>query len=251
MARKDRIPKILDVARTAGQVEVAAMASELGVSEMTIRRDLEHLEAQGLLRRFHGGATISAQRNYEPPFVERSAYKSKAKERIAELVAASLAPGDTVIIDVGTTALAIAEALRRRSDLTVLTPSLRVATLLGSTANRVVCLGGQVRPGELSLVGDVTQRVLRMFEVDVCVLGVAGLHPEKGLTEYNSDDAAVKRVMIEQSRRVELAIDSSKIGAVAFAVVAPVSVVDTVYTDSIDDSARHALRAAGVEVHAA
>lgn len=231
-----RHEQILSALRAHGRVEVAELAGVFGVSEMTVRRDLEQLESQGLCRRVHGGAVPAASRSYEPPFRVRAAQQVDAKGRIGKAVAATLADHETVLLDIGTTTLEVARALKGRQGLTVVTHSVRIASELADEQGlRVICLGGIVRPGEQSLVGRATEEAMQQFYVDVCVLGVGGLDAEAGLTEFNLDDAAIKRVAIQRGRRVVVAADTSKLGGVAFAAIAPIDVVDTVVTDAPAD----------------
>lgn len=250
MDRPARHEHILSALRDRGRVEVAGLADTFGVSEMTVRRDLEELERQGLCRRLHGGAVPTASRSYEPPFAARAGQRVEAKARIGKAVGSMLTDNDTVLLDIGTTTLEVARSLKGRQGLTVVTPSLRIASELADEWGlRVICLGGVVRPGERSLVGRATEEAVEYFHVDVCVLGVGGLDVAAGLTEFNLDDAAIKRVAIKQARRVLVAADASKLGVVAFAAIAPIDVVDTVVTDAPADHPEvDELRRAGVAV---
>lgn len=250
MQKADRFDATLAELRGSSRVGVGDLARRFDVSEMTIRRDLEELERRGLVRRIHGGAVAAVSRSYEPPIAIREERAKEAKQRIAADVAGQLGDGDTVLLDIGTTTLEVAHALQGRSNLTVLTPSLPIANLLADEFGlRVICLGGVARPGERSLVGALTQDALRQFYLDVCVLGVGGLDAEAGLTEFNLDDAAVKRTALERSQRVVVAADSSKLGTVAFAAVAPASRIDVLVTDAGSDE-RHVrqLRDARIDV---
>lgn len=231
-----RHEQILSALREHGRVGVAELAGSFGVSEMTVRRDLEQLESQGLCERVHGGAVPAVSRSYEPPFGVRAEQRMDAKARIGKAVAAMLADHETVLLDIGTTTLEVARALKSHRGLTVVTHSLRIASELADEHGlRVICLGGIVRPGEQSLVGRATEEAMQQFYVDVCVLGVGGLDADAGLTEFNLDDAAIKRVALERGRRVIVAADAAKLGAVAFAAIASVDVVDTVVTDAPAD----------------
>jgi DeoR/GlpR family transcriptional regulator of sugar metabolism len=233
MERTQRFDAELTVLAEHGRLEVGDLARRLEVSDMTVRRDLEELERQGLLRRVHGGAVPAVSRSYEPPFAVRSQRADGAKRSIAAETVKLFEDGDTVLLDVGTTTLEVARALQGRTNLTVLTPSLPVANLLADEAGiRLICLGGVVRPGERSLVGALAIHALRQFYVDVCVLGVGGLDAEAGLTEFNLEDAEVKRAALERSRQLIVTADASKLGTVAFAAVAPASRIDVLVTDA-------------------
>ncbi|MGH3262899.1 MAG: DeoR/GlpR family DNA-binding transcription regulator [Trebonia sp.] len=233
-----------------GEVGFNELAEEFGVSEMTIRRDLETLEADGLARRVRGGAISVVSRSYEPPLAVRATTASAAKAAIGTAAASLVNEGDTVIIDVGTTTLELARALHGRRGLTVVTASLPIAVELGGDPDiRVIVTGGQVRSGELSLTGGITEDVFGALNCDLAFIGVAGIRATPGLTEYNPDDARVKRAAIAAARRSVVLADSSKLGRVAFATVAPLSAVDAVVTDA--PAARQPageLAAAGAEV---
>ncbi len=233
-----------------GEVGFAGLAEEFGVSEMTIRRDLELLEADGVARRVRGGAISMLSRSYEPPLAVRATAASAAKTAIGAAAADLVNDGDTVIIDVGTTTLELARALHGRRGLTVVTASLPIAVELGSDPDiRVLVTGGQVRAGELSLTGGMAEDAFAALNCDLAFIGVAGVCAAPGLTEYNPDDARVKRAAIGAARRAVVLADSSKLGRVAFATVAPLSAVDGVLTDAPADHPTVAdITAAGIEV---
>jgi DeoR/GlpR family transcriptional regulator of sugar metabolism len=233
MTKSARFEEELAVLAEHGRLEVGDLARRLAVSDMTVRRDLEELERQGLLRRVHGGAVPAVSRSYEPPFPVRAERATEAKRAIAAETVSLFGDGDTILLDVGTTTLEVAHALQGRANLTVLTPSLPVANLLADEVGiRLICLGGVARPSERSLVGSLAVTALRQFYVDVCVLGVGGLDAEAGLTEFNLDDAEIKRAALERSRRLVVTADASKLGTVAFAAVAPASRIDVLVTDA-------------------
>jgi DeoR/GlpR family transcriptional regulator of sugar metabolism len=215
------------------EVGFTELAEEFGVSEMTIRRDLETLEADGLARRVRGGAISVVSRSYEPPLAVRATTASAAKTAIGAAAAGLVNDGDTVIIDVGTTTLELARALHGRRGLIVVTASLPIAVELGNDPDiRVLVTGGQVRNGELSLTGGMAEDAFGALNCDLAFIGVAGICAAPGLTEYNPDDARVKRAAIAAARRSVVLADSSKLGRVAFATVAPLSAVDAVVTDA-------------------
>ncbi|HEY6788803.1 MAG TPA: DeoR/GlpR family DNA-binding transcription regulator, partial [Trebonia sp.] len=185
-----------------GEAGFTELAGEFGVSEMTIRRDLESLEADGLARRVRGGAISVVSGSYEPPLSVRAATASGAKAAIGSAAAALVNDGDTVIIDVGTTTLELARALHGRRGLTVVTASLPIAVELGNDPDvRVLVTGGEVRHGELSLAGGMAEDAFTGFNCDLAFIGVAGVCATPGLTEYNPGDARVKRAAIGAARR--------------------------------------------------
>ncbi|MHB1538280.1 MAG: DeoR/GlpR family DNA-binding transcription regulator [Solirubrobacteraceae bacterium] len=232
-----------------GEVSIGPLADRFGVSEMTIRRDLETLEADGLARRVRGGAISTVARGYEPPFATRVATAHPGKLAIAQAAATLVQDGETAILDVGTTVLELARALRGRTGLTVVTPSMLAALELANEPYvRVLLTGGSVRPGELSLVGDFAEQTLRALNCDVFFMGVGGLDVEKGLTEYNLDDARVKRAALQSSGRCVVLADRRKLGCVCLATIAPLSTIDVLITDADENHpAVSAAREGGTE----
>lgn len=232
------------------KVSVSELSTALNVSEMTVRRDLESLEQAGILQRVHGGAVTAQSRSYEPPFAARALLQAEAKQRIGQAAADLIREGETVILDAGTTTLEVAKALQGRRNLRILTLSLRIAELLADEPGMTVLLpGGTCRPGERSLVGSMAEHALREFSFDTLFLTVAGISVQTGLTEYNAEDAAIKRAAFASSRRRIAVTDATKLGKTAFARICAIDELDLLITD------KHApkgtvenIRRAGVEV---
>jgi DeoR/GlpR family transcriptional regulator of sugar metabolism len=245
----ERTLVILDLVEQEGGVSIADLAGHLGVSEMTVRRDLERLERTGTLRRVRGRAVKGASGSYEPPFAVRTERQAAEKQLIAREVAGLLADRETVILDGGSTGVAIARELVDR-ELTVCTPSLRVADVLRDAPNiRLMLTGGIMRRGEGSLVGPSAAATLEEHRFDTYVMAVSGIDPEHGCTEWNVDDAVVKRVALRVSARCIVAADASKFGFTAFARICGVDALSTVVSDaSLDEDYRQRFAAAGVTV---
>ena len=241
--------------RNASQELIAAsdLADGLHGSEMTVRRDVAELERDGQLKRVHGGAVSAGRRSYEPPFALRQSRACDAKRRIAEAAAAMVEEGDSIAIDVGSTALEIARRLTGRRGLTVVTPSLRVVnTLMANQDIRLIVAGGVVRQGEESLVGELAHRTFERLFVDKLFLAVAGIDASGGTTEYNWEDALVRQAMVHSAKKVILAVDASKFGRVAFAKVANIRDAHALVTDAPPPPGlSERLAAAGVAVTAA
>lgn len=219
-----------------GTVSLTELAERFGVSLMTIRRDLQALEQSGVLRRVMGGAIPAVSRFHEPPIRERALEALPAKRAIGAAAAALVEDGETIIVDVGTTALECARALSRSQRLTVVTPSLQVAQVLTYVPSiRTHLIGGRLRPGEMSVVGPWATDALEQLNCDTVFLGAGGVHTERGVTEYNLDDSRVKTAAVKSARRCILLADESKLGRVTFAHVAPVSAVTTLVTDATAD----------------
>jgi DeoR/GlpR family transcriptional regulator of sugar metabolism len=240
---------IIESLRRHDRVSVQDLAIQAGTSEMTIRRDLDHLESRGVLRRVRGGAVSLFLRGEEPPFAMREMDAVEAKQRIAREVGRLIAEGEAVIVDSGTTGLEVARVLAGRH-LTVMALSMHAAMALSaSPRTRVIQSGGELRAGELATVGPLAESSIRALRFDTAVITCCGLSPTFGLTSHDLADAAVKRTAIEAAQRVVVAADSSKFAKTALASVCPPEGMDVVVTDTdAPADAVAALEAAGIEV---
>ncbi|WP_433330747.1 DeoR/GlpR family DNA-binding transcription regulator [Spirillospora sp. CA-294931] len=240
---------IIDRLRDAERVSVGDLAVAAGTSEMTIRRDLEQLAAQGLLRRVRGGAVSLLARGEGPPFALRELEEVEEKRRIGAAVAGLIRDGEAVVIDSGTTGLEVARALAGRR-VTAMPLSLHAANALANSASaRLIQPGGEVRPGELGVSGPLAESALRALRFDTAVLTCCGASIEHGVTAYDLADAAVKSAAVAASRRVILATDSTKFARTAMAVVVPFDRIDVLVTDTGASAATvDALRGLGIEV---
>ena len=249
MTSSERRAAIIKTLGARGRVSVADLSQLAQVSDMTIRRDLEALERDGLLRRTHGGAIGVTSLSYEPPYVLRKEQQAAAKTRIGRKAASLINEGQTIILDVGSTAVEVARALRGRVNLTVLTSNLWAAALLADEPGIVLMLtGGSARRGERSLVGDLAVRAFDDLVFDVFVMGVAGIHLDFGITDFNMDEALVKRGGVRASQRRIIVADSSKLGKVAFAKLCELDLIDTIVTDDGAPEERAALASEDIEV---
>jgi DeoR/GlpR family transcriptional regulator of sugar metabolism len=235
--------------RSGGEIRVAELAAVLNCSEMTIRRDLDALDREGVVRRVHGGAVSLHLRGDEVPYAVRALQFLDAKQRIGVATASLVADGETVVLDAGTTALEVARALRGRS-VTVMPLGLRtLVELMDDDGVRMIVPGGEVRPGELSLIGDLAEVAFERLRFDTFVLGCCGIDRDDGVTAHLPDDARIKRAAMRASRRTIAVADSSKLARVTFGRVCDVSDLERLVTDLDADEAHvAALAAAGLEV---
>lgn len=250
MNKAQRQAQILGSVQAAGRVRVIELAEALAVSEMTVRRDLEEMEAASLLVRVHGGAASTISRSFEPGFAVRSSLQVEAKRRIGRAAAELIRDGETLILDAGTTTLHVAEALHTDRRLRVMALSLRIADILADQPNVTLMIpGGRVRPHERSFVGAVTLSTFDNLVFDTAILTTGGVDVAQGITEYEYDDAETKRAALRSARRTIVVADSTKLGAVAFARLCPVDDIDVVVTDTAAPASQvAALRGAGVDV---
>ncbi|WP_077800835.1 DeoR/GlpR family DNA-binding transcription regulator [Streptomyces sp. JHA26] len=232
MSTADRHRLIARAVREAGTVTVGELADLTGASDMTIRRDLDHLAAQGVLERMRGGARALLLRGDEPPFALRVHEAVDAKRRIAAEVVSLIADGETVLLDSGTTCLEVARLLRGRQ-VTVMPLSLQALNVLSDAPRPTGLLvpGGRPRAPEGALTGPLTLASLAALRFDTAVLGCCGLTSADGVTAYDLDEAAVKKAAIASARRVIAAADGSKLGRTAHAYVGPPTLVDILVTD--------------------
>jgi DeoR/GlpR family transcriptional regulator of sugar metabolism len=247
-----RLRRIVETLQQHDQVQVSVLAAELGCSEMTVRRDLQALEGNGALRRVHGGAVRGLLGAEETPYHLRAMEAADAKEAIGAAAADLLTDGETVVLDGGTTALHVARALQRRR-MTVMPLALRpVFELQDAPEIRLLVPGGEVRPTELSFVGDLTGTAFAELRFDTYIMGLCGFDVTAGVTAHHLSEAVVKRGAARASRRVVAVADASKIGRVAFGHICDVGVVDVLITDSkADEEVVGQLRRAGVDVRLA
>lgn len=231
MLAVDRRHRILEQVAEHQTIHIAELAAALGVSEMTIRRDITRLERDGFLRRTYGGATAHITRSMELLFNARALENAPAKRIIGMHAAQTLTPDRTLFVGMGSTAEQFAMFLPPREELTVVTGSLPVASLLGTRKGRVVVFGGAVLTDELACVGPVAAATVRRYHADLAVIGAAGLSARHGITELSDEAAEIQRLIIEHSDRLVVVADGSKLGQTAMASVAPARMIATLITD--------------------
>lgn len=241
---------IVTTARDAGRVEVAEVARTLEVAPETIRRDLNALERQGLLRRVHGGAVPVERFGFEGRFAPRGTGRHDEKARIAAAALPLLDGADTIYLDAGSTVQALAERFRPAKPVTVVTNALPVAMLLaGRPGVSLLLVGGRVRGHSLGTVDHWATRMLDELVIDAAVVGANGATVERGLTCPDAGVAAVKAAAVAVSRRRVLVADGGKFGVDSSYRFAHMRDMAAVVTDRLAGE-RHlrALRAMGVNV---
>ncbi len=213
-------------------VSIAALAREFGVSEMTIRRDLAALEDQSHIQRTHGGAMLTERMMLEFDYRDRRGQNRAAKCAIAAAARKLVHPGQRLLLDTGTTTLELASLLKDGENLTVITPSLAVASELQHSAGvEVILLGGVIRRGSPDLTGPVTEHCLELFAADIAFQGADAIGADGSI--YNSDLrlARVDQLMRKVASRCCVLADHTKIGHTALARSGSLADVDTFITD--------------------
>lgn len=245
---RQRQTLILERVREEGVVRVADLVRALGVSDMTIRRDLELLRERGLIEKVHGGAAaIEGSSLFEPGFTIKSTLMQTEKTLIAGAAAALVMPGTAIAISAGTTTFAMARRLVDVPGLTVLTNSVPVADTLHKDGrpDQTVILSGGVRTPSDALVGPFAVDVIRSLHVDTVFMGTHGIDPRSGFTTPNILEAETNRALIAAGRRLVVLADHTKWGVIGISSVARLEEADTIITDAgLDPEARHQLATA-------
>jgi DeoR/GlpR family transcriptional regulator of sugar metabolism len=242
---QQRQARILAELRRNGAVRVSDLIDMLGVSDMTVRRDLEQLASDGVARKVHGGAVLTGQVAFEPGFAAKSQLAQGVKQAIAARAAELIRPGAAIGLSAGTTTWAMARHVATIPGLTVVTNSTTVAeaiTELDTTRQVTVILTGGVRTPSAALVGPIADRTIESMHVDRLFLGVHGMDERAGFTTPNLAEATTNRAFVESAREVIVVADSSKWGIVGLAEIAPLRAAAVLVTDDdLPAAARSAL----------
>ncbi len=233
MLAKRRHQQILSLLESKGEVKIRELARDFGVSTMTIRRDLEGLEDEGLLLRTHGGAIVSptGDGEAEVPLANKQATHQREKQQIAEMALEWVSPGMSLILDAGSTTAALAQQLQAKAPLTVVTTDLEIARYLSDCSDIEVFLtGGQVKGGVYRLEGDYTLHLLRAVAADVAFIGCDGFTNDCAYAHTIAQASLKQAIMSAATERILMA-DSSKYGRVAFSKVASLDDFTAIMTD--------------------
>jgi DeoR family transcriptional regulator, fructose operon transcriptional repressor len=250
MMPTQRRQAILAQVREQAAVSAEELARQFSVSVETIRRDLRRLQRDGLLERVYGGATRPSGRSSEGSFAARSTRHIERKRAIAALAASLVEPEETIVIDIGTTALEVARALPAGFRGRVLTNSVPAAMeLSGRDDIELLLSGGQIRPGDGACSGAHAESFFAEFYADRAFLGSGGVHSGAGLTDYHPAEVVTRRTIIEHTAKSYVLADSSKLGVIAVRRVCRLDQVAAVLTDDAENAAAYAdLAAEGVRL---
>lgn len=247
--RVGRLATIQRLLEGRDALSITELTSTLGVSEATVRRDLERLQADGLVQRTHGGAMPVSHHLRERPYPERQAIQAAEKKAIAVGAVGFVSSGDTIFIGGGSTTLRFAEALAV-IDLTVVTNSLSVAAELSRTSEiRVIVIGGMLRSPEMSMIGPRAVESIRAHRAQTAFLGVPAIDSHHGFTADGDAEAATDGAFIAMARRTVVLADHTKLGRVSSTHVVPLPMIHTIVTDDgVSDRCVSELRDAGTQV---
>ncbi len=235
MLKEIRQQKIQEIIHEKANAKVSELAEEFGVSQMTIRRDLQALHEKGLIERMHGGASLTTNYNLmQSPILLRLYEQAAEKQAIARAVSQMIAVGEKIYIAAGSTTYWLAKAIASRSDLTVVTNSLPVANLLAlSNDMEVILVGGFLRRREYSLVGHFAENMIRDLRLDKVIMGVGGIHPDYGLTNQYPQEMMMDRAYMDISDNIIILADHTKFGRVATTRTADVTRARTIVTSKL------------------
>lgn len=250
MLDETRKGMIIELIKERGEATVRELSRRLGVTGVTIRKDLKELENLGLLIRTHGGAVLPSHTKVEWNFIQKSKQHVKEKLAIARKALEFVKPGDSVILDSGTTTLAMAREIKRihLHPLTVVTNNLFIATELVGTPTDLVVLGGSVRENSFSLIGAFCEKNLKEIYVDKAFIGATGFSTE-GFMTPDINEAKIKNTMVSQASEIFIVVDSSKFIHPSFAIYTNFDKIDHVITDqNIPPETERLLKNLGMDV---
>ena len=246
---QERHSEILRLVSETGRVSVSDLSQRFGVSEVTIRSDLQVLASQKLLVRTYGGAVSSNQSVSVLPLTTRLQLQAQEKRRIGQAAADMVSDGDAIFLDTSSTTLAIAKYLKQHRYLTIITNSLAVAQeMLDAPGSDVVMPGGRLRRDTASLVGTDGLEMLRKFHIQKGFFGAHGITLEAGLTDVSADEAEVKRPLVAMCLQVIAVFDSTKWGKVGLASFAELEQIDRIITDEAPVEMAKQVHSLGVEL---
>ena len=253
LTTEERRERIVSAAHENGKVKVADLSEEYGISEVTIRKDLEALEAEGHIKRVHGGAVGMNKLYVNMDLSERYKTNAGAKRELASLAAEFIDDNDTIFMNAGTTLTYVLRAIRDKKNISLVTNSVQNATeaALYSSFN-VILLGGELDSKYQFTYGADAERQLENYHAAKCILSVDGISADSGLTLYYSNEASLARKMVEFAAQTIVVADCSKIGREVFARITDAKKTDVLITNASEKTAELAkLKKLGVKIYEA
>jgi DeoR/GlpR family transcriptional regulator of sugar metabolism len=250
LLKDERMNQIMEYLYQAGKVTVVALCEQLQVSPATIRRDLEELVAKDLVKRTHGGIMLPESAKMEPPVLHRRYFQAVEKRNIGKVAARLIHDDETVFLGSGSTVLEVAEYLRGKKNLTVITNSLPIIDRLAKDPDiHLVSTGGSLRQSELSLVGHLVETSLAELRADKVVMSIQGIHLQHGLTNNDSAETMIDRTICHFAPNLILVADHTKFNKTKASFVAELAAIHTVVTDcNAPADFLNALENIGIEV---
>ena len=246
----ERRNKTIKYLNDEGQVSVTKLSKILGVSEVTVRKDLMFLEEKNFLVRTHGGAMKNDFLVHDQHFEEKGKKYADEKRRIGEKAAQMVSEGDSLILDAGTTVLQIAKKLKNKRNLTVLTPAINVALeLIHSPDAQIMLMGGVLRNTSAAVIGPYAETMIKEHFCSKLFLATDGFDPAIGVTTTNTIEASLNKLMVNSAHETIVVLDSSKFGRRGLCRICGIDQIDVIITDeNISDSMRKTLEDHNIEV---
>jgi DeoR/GlpR family transcriptional regulator of sugar metabolism len=230
----ERRSEILTKLQQEGKVLVNDLSKLYQVTEETIRRDLEKLEVEGIVRKTYGGAVLVETLNVDLPYYVRKQTNVQSKENIASKIAELIQDGDHIMLDASSTAVYVIKRIKQLKNITIITNSIEILLELADvTGWKVFSTGGTMKEGALALIGHQAEEMIDHFHVDKAIISCKGIDQEFGITDSNEPDVEIKRHMVKAAKQVILAVDSSKFDKISFVRMGAFDQVNTIVTDSV------------------
>ena len=232
MLALERRKEILNLIEKKHSIKVQDLSKRFGVTEETIRRDLDKLERSGYIKRTYGGAVLNESMNSDTPFNIREIQNIDEKETIAHRVIEHINDGDTLMLDSSSTALQVAKLLKQKENITVITNSVPIILELSGCNNiNLISSGGTMRKASLSFVGYCAEEMLQKYNVDKTVISCKGIRMDKGIMESNEMEGKIKQAMANAADKVFLLVDGTKIDMTSFFTMLNFTDIDIIFTD--------------------
>jgi DeoR/GlpR family transcriptional regulator of sugar metabolism len=227
----ERRRKIMEQLTQDRKVYVADLSKLFNVTEETVRRDLEKLENQDLLRRSYGGAVLKEHTSEDISFIKRTSINNTDKELIAQKAEYLINDGDTLMVDASTTCLSLLYHLKAKSNLTIITNSIRLVNEFVNSPFTIISSGGILRSHSYALTGPAACTILEKYYVDLAIISCKGIDRERGIMESNEPESLIKQKMIQQAKKAILLADDSKFDKTAFTKTCDFAPIDYVVTN--------------------
>lgn len=249
MLPQERYNYILEMLKKNNIIKIDTIMSHFNVSVETARRDLSFLEKEGLIRKIYGGATLISKPPSEPVSIDRIGSNLSEKEAIGKKCSEFINDGDCILLEVGTTTLQVAKAIKNKKNLTVITNSIYIVNELIDTDINLYIIGGKVRHEEKAISGAVSMFDIENFNISKTIIGAGAITPENGISDYNIEESLMRKKIIKRSKNVYLVADTSKFGFDLLVSVCDVSDIDLIITGKgLDPKMAKALEEAGTKL---
>ena len=228
----ERRSAILEQLSSEGKVVVSELAARFGVTEETVRRDIDKLAREGLATKTYGGAVSNVSPSSDLPYNVRKRFNVDLKQNIAEKVAAMINDGDRIMLDASTTAIYVTRKIKSKKNITVITNSVEILLELADKSGwTILSTGGTLKEGAFSMVGISAEKMVRGYHVDLAVCSAKGIDEKMGITDSNEKDSEMKQAIFSSADKKVLALDSTKFDKISFVKVCDVRDIDIIVTD--------------------